>query len=75
MGCGRIVDILSYFVHNCNPIFLTESVLSRILFCFTSCNISVGAHSVRPRADNVRPYMKSAKGTLPFDEQRLCYHS
>ena len=21
MGCGRIVDILSYFVHNCNPIF------------------------------------------------------
>ncbi len=31
----------------------------------------VGAHSVRPRADNVRPYIKAAESTLAIFKEIL----
>ena len=45
--------------------FSGESVLPRILSLSGELARFVGAHSVRPRADNVRPYIKSANRTHP----------
>ena len=54
---------------------LYESVLPRILSQSRELARFVGAHSVRPRADNVRPYIKSANRTHPSLFRKRTDHS